>query len=169
MPTVTPIDRIYLHFSTSKKIAIAAFSAGPAKHPFPVDDLIRQVTSDRLTLAGFHLRSGDHLTLISDFRSAISRYYYAMYHSARAVVFAEEKGDDFERHAELPRHLPKNMHGRAEREAALIDARLLRNEADYDCYPADPSIWQSDARSLAVIAASFVQSCEEFALSNGHI
>ncbi|WP_330467515.1 hypothetical protein [Micromonospora zamorensis] len=130
---------------------------------------MRLVVSDRLKLAGEHLRAGDSLGLSNHFRSAISRHYYAMYHAARAIVFAEEKGDDHERHSVLPRHLPSTLSDARLWEVRLTDARLLRNQADYDPYPAGPKEWATDSRILAVTAAQFLAACENFALTNGHV
>ncbi|MFG2538719.1 HEPN domain-containing protein [Streptomyces sp. NPDC048511] len=130
---------------------------------------MRQVVADRLLLAGEKLRAGDHLLIGGEHRSAISRHYYAMYQAARAIVFAETGGDDYERHNILPRNLPPSLEDSAKREAELTNARLLRNQADYDVYPLSDSDWETDARSLASTAANFVQICETFASTNGHI
>lgn len=92
-----------------------------------------------------------------------------MYQAARAIVFAEVRGDDHERHNILPRNLPSNLVNAAARESELTDARLLRNQADYDVYPVSDSDWEDDARGLAVIAADFLQACDDFASMNGHI
>ncbi|MFF3712380.1 HEPN domain-containing protein [Streptomyces phaeochromogenes] len=124
---------------------------------------------DRLLLAGEHLRSGDHLLFSTQYRSAISRHYYAMYHAARAVVFAESGGDDYERHNILPRNLPPTLPNSTTCESELTDARLLRNQADYDAYPLNETEWENDARALAVTAANFLQACESFASTNGYI
>ncbi|MGW0494956.1 HEPN domain-containing protein [Streptomyces sp. NPDC003007] len=131
--------------------------------------LLQQVVVDRLLLAGEHLRAGDHLLFGTQYRSAISRHYYAMYHGARAIVFAENRGDDYERHSILPRNLPPTLPNSATRESELTDARLLRNQADYDAYPLNESEWEADARALAVTAANFLQECESFASMNGYI
>src|SRR5947207_2292316 len=39
-------------------------------------------------------------------RSAISRYYYAMYHALRAATYVAHEGDDHEAHAALPKNVP---------------------------------------------------------------
>ncbi|MBQ1083393.1 HEPN domain-containing protein [Nocardiopsis sp. B62] len=155
--------------STSKKNAISALPANGGRYPFPVIQLMQRVAVDRLLLAGEHLRSGDHLLFGSQYRSAIGRHYYAMYHAARAVVFAENGGDDFERHSVLPRNLPTSLPDSAKWETELTDARLLRNKADYDIYPINDSEWEGDARALAVTSVKFLQTCESFAATNGYI
>lgn len=171
MPSLTPADQMGLHISTLKKAQLQTYvtTGGSGRHPFPLATYIRQTVSDRLTLAGSQLHVGDQLILGGSFRSSISRHYYAMYHAARAVVFAVEQGDDHEKHSELPRHLPQAMQNVAQHEAELTDARLLRNKADYDIYPANEADWEADARALASTSAQFVSSFENFALQNGHI
>lgn len=165
MPTLSAGDTALLYFSGLKAADIATLPRGRAGTPVPA--MLLQVTSDRLSLAGEHLRVGDTLLLHSQFRSAISRHYYAMYHSARAVVFGVVQGDDHEKHAVLPRNLPITMADMPLRELQLQDARLLRNQADYDPYPANGTSWEPGSRSLAAISADFVQACEDFALMNG--
>jgi len=171
VPTLTPADQVGLHISTLKSVQVKGYSSGSAagRHPFPLAVLIKQVVSDRLVLAGDRLRDGDRLILGMNYRSAISRHYYAMYHSARAVVFAEENGDDHEKHSVLPRHLPSSMSNVSQYENELTDARLLRNQADYDIYPIGDASWEVEARSLAVTAARFVNAFEHFALTNGYV
>ncbi|MFF5424991.1 MULTISPECIES: HEPN domain-containing protein [unclassified Streptomyces] len=168
MPVVTPADLVLLHISTSSSAALSAFPVG-GRYPFPVAQLIQQAVTDRLLLAGEHLRSGDHLLFAGQYRSAISRHYYAMYHAARAIVFAEKRGDDFERHHILPRNLPTNLPDKSVREVELTNARLLRNQADYDAYPVSESEWAGDARALSVAAANFMQACQDFASTNGYV
>lgn len=169
MPVITPVDLVLLHISTSKSADISALPASTGRYPFPVVQLMQQVVVDRLLLAGEHLRAGDHLLFGTQYRSSISRHYYAMYHAARAIVFAENRGDDYERHNVLPRNLPATLQDGAIRESELTNARLLRNQADYDAYPLNESEWESDARALAVTAANFLQACESFASMNGYI
>lgn len=169
MPTVEPFDQVMLHISTCNKTQLAALPTTGGRYPFPLSQLVKQAISDRLQLAGEHLRAGDRLLFGLHFRSAISRHYYAMYHAARAIVFAEVQGDDYQRHPDLPRHLPPGLPNVQTREQELVAARLLRNEADYDPYPSPISNWEQDARQLSVTAADFVQACEDFALTNGYI
>jgi uncharacterized protein (UPF0332 family) len=169
MPVVSQADQIHLYVSNCKAAQLATLAAGPGQYPFPLTGMIRQATSDRMTLSGEHLRVGDALILAQQYRSSISRHYYAMYHAARAIVFAVMRGDDYQRHNDLPRNLPPTMTDVATREVELTAARLLRNEADYDPYPANSGDWEPDARQLAATSANFVQACEDFALLNGHV
>lgn len=158
-----------LFVSNCSAAQLDALSTGPRRYPFPVAQMVRQAASDRLALAGEHLRAGDYSLVGRRFRSSISRHYYAMYHAARAVVYAVTPGDDHEKHSVLPRNLPAAMADQTRRENELTSARLLRNEADYDPYPSAESDWEQDARTLSVTAAEFVQECEDFALANGLI
>ena len=169
MPVLTPSDQVLLHVANCSAAQLLALRSQGTRNPFPVTATMRQVVSDRLTLAGDHLRAGDELLLGSQFRASIGRHYYAMYHGARAVTYAVTMGDDHERHSDLPRNLPATMANVGMLEAELTDARLLRNQADYDPYPGIVSAWEADARQLAGRAAAFLQTCEDFALMNGHI
>lgn len=168
MPALTMSDQIMLGFSTYTVVQLAALPVNK-RHPMPIAQMVTQVTSDRLSLAGGHLVTADNLLLDNQFRSAISRYYYAMYTAARAITFADIQGDDHQRHGVLPGKLPVSMPSVSIRSAELNDARGLRNEADYDVYPLSESDWESDARGLASIAAKFLNECETFAVQNGHV
>jgi uncharacterized protein (UPF0332 family) len=165
MPSLAIADSVLLYVGTLTKVDLASIPNG--RYPLPVSRMMLQVTSDRLSLAGEQLLSGDRLVLDNQFRSAISRHYYAMYHAARAIVFGDFGGDDFQRHSQLPRHLPPSMTNVLQRETELTDARLLRNQADYDPYPSPPKGWEADSRAIATIASGFVGACEDFALMNG--
>lgn len=169
MPTATPVDLLMRHISTCKKNDLAAHPVNGGKYPFPVAQLIQQATSDRLLLAGEHLRAADQLIFSSQYRSSISRHYYAMYHAARSIVYADYRGDDYEKHNVLAHHLPTKLPDLATREQQLTEARFLRNQADYDVYPFPLSEWESDARKLATVATEFVKACEDFALNEGYV
>ena len=169
LPNVSLIDQMLLHVSTCKIAQISLLSNSTGRSPMPVNAMMIRVVSDRLGLAGEHLRAGDYFLQASQFRSAISRHYYAMYHAARAITFGVVGGDDHQQHSVLPRNLPQSLPSVAALEIELTDARLLRNMADYDPYPVSIGDWEADARRLSSTAASFVSECEDFALGNGLI
>jgi hypothetical protein len=108
------------------------------------------------------MQVGDLLLRNAEFRGAIGRFYYAMYHAARTVVFVAEEGDDYESHGNVPVHLPGDMPARAVRVQSLEDGRLLRNEADYDPFPLADATWESDARRIAADAAEFCRACDDY-------
>lgn len=162
------MDQVILHISTCDNATLASYSS-TGRYPMPIADLVRQATSDRLQLAGAHLRDGDALLRAGQFRSSISRHYYAMYHAARAITYAATAGDDHQQHSRLTRNLPAPLAARQQMETDLSDARLLRNSADYDPYPPNESDWEAEARGLSVTAARFVQSCDDFALKQGFV
>lgn len=169
MPSLTVAEGILRHLAASNHATIATIAGSQSRHPYPLGEAIRQVASDRLALASSHLRAGDYLVQRSAFRASISRHYYAMYHAARAIVFAVTKGDDHQRHNVLARNLPATLPQRPTREQQLTDARLLRNEADYEPYPINEIGWAVEAHGLAATASEFMQALEEYALLNGHV
>lgn len=168
-PVLTPQDLFLLNISTGDAAyltGLQSLQTGNSRYPMPFHGLIIQATVDRLALAGEHLRAGDALLQLDEFRSSIGRFYYAMYHSARSVTFASIPGDDHERHSALPRNLAGPISHLA---SSLTDARLLRNQADYDPYPVVNDEWETDARSMSVAASTFVADCVQAATTNGWI
>lgn len=103
----------------------------------PIDDLRDQACADRLLLAEHFAKAGDKLMRArpAEFRSAISRYYYSMYHAMRSAVYYHNDGDDYQEHSKLPGNTPDDFDNAADWQNNLKDARSRRNEADYDPYP----------------------------------
>jgi len=118
----------------------------------------------RLLLAKELLQTADKLmrSRPAQYRSAISRYYYSMYHAIRAVVYYVHGGDDHQEHTNLPGHLPPDFVDRALWQNALKDARARRNDADYDPYPLAPGAWRDVARDLRVRARQLVVLAESY-------
>jgi uncharacterized protein (UPF0332 family) len=81
-------------------------------------------------------------------RDAISRFYYSLYHSMRAVAFVHYSGDDHESHKELPTKVPSNFPDHAHWANQLKSARDYRNRADYDPFPRGASHWLPIASML---------------------
>lgn len=119
-----------------------------------LDELQHRVTADRLAMATDILRRARKLVAAdpAQYRDATSRFYYAAYHSFRAVVYFHSKGDDHEQHSVLPTKIPHDFPGVTLWKNDLKSARESRNSADYDMYPkADPAWRQTcgDAQSIA--------------------
>jgi uncharacterized protein (UPF0332 family) len=119
-----------------------------ARTGLSIDELIARATRDRLQLARFHQRHAERLLNHSPpmYRDAVSRGYYALYHTFRATVFFMNSGDDFENHTILPNHLPSDFPDVDIWKNNLKSARLERNRADYD--PA-PGAYSDATRRLA--------------------
>ena len=119
-----------------------------------ISQLCEQVCVDRLIMADRLVLTGDKLmrTRPVEYRSAVSRYYYAMYHSVRAVVYYAHGGDDHQAHSTLPSNLPKDFPSHSIWLNDLKDARSFRNDADYDPYPFADSDWKPVAADLATKA-----------------
>jgi uncharacterized protein (UPF0332 family) len=112
--------------------------------------IVRIVAADRWRLGSEHRRQANKLMVMVDplYRSAVSRYYYAMYHAIRACVYLSHGGDDHEKHVELPRHIPNDFEPLVNWQNILKDAREIRNDADYNPYPKSDLAWRSNAERL---------------------
>ncbi|MER6529480.1 HEPN domain-containing protein [Streptomyces sp. NPDC001508] len=134
-----------------------------------ISDLQHQACADRIDLSASFLVSADKLlrTRPGQYRSAISRYYYSMYHSARAVVYFAHGGDDHEKHSVLPTKLPNDFPSSSYWQNELKDARLNRNSADYDPYPTSWRHWQSLAKGLSATAPTFLQLATQYLKQKG--
>lgn len=102
-----------------------------------IEELHDRAAADRWKLGRDFLSSGRSLKEAPTprYRDAISRYYYSMYHSARAVVYFHNFGDDFQEHSKLPSGLPGDFPDKVDWSSKLKNARLERNRADYEPYP----------------------------------
>jgi uncharacterized protein (UPF0332 family) len=132
-------------------------------------DLQEQTCADRLRFARELLGVADKLARSrpAQYRSAISRYYYAMYHAMRAVVYYAHGGDDHNEHKVLPSHVPQDFVDSALWQNNLKDARAHRNDADYDPYPLDPNIWRDVALDLRVKSHQLIVLTEDYLRRKG--
>jgi uncharacterized protein (UPF0332 family) len=130
--------------------------------------LLCRVAADRWSLA-YRLRAqANRLFAGQHYRSAISRYYYSMYHSMRASVFIHHEGDDHEKHSDLPLHIPPGFDpAGANWQSKLKDARLLRNRVDYESYPKSESAWEKDARTIRQDANQLLAVSRSYLISKG--
>jgi uncharacterized protein (UPF0332 family) len=167
-----PDERALLRISKLDKKTIVLLAEGvhlESSTSRTISDLHHQACSDRLVLAHDLLSTGNKLmrTRPPQYRSAISRYYYCMYHSVRAVVYFVHGGDDYQPHSELPTQLPADFADSALWRNALKDARSHRNDADYDPYPSNPGSWRSVAIDTATNAQRLLAESEQYLKSKG--
>lgn len=100
-------------------------------------------------------------------RDAISRSYYAMYHAARAVVYLDHQGDDHQEHDQLHRFIPADFPDSALWQNELKEARLKRNEADYDFLPRGNVPFRKASLSLFGKARAFHLVCATYLRGRG--
>ncbi|WP_084598057.1 HEPN domain-containing protein [Micromonospora chokoriensis] len=134
-----------------------------------LEDLRHRACADRLRLAEQFVSSGRRLLRArpAQYRDAISRNYYGMYHATRAVVFYRYGGDDHESHQALPGQIPKDFPDAAQWTNTLKDARAHRNAADYDPYPTDVQYWRGVAQGLAVEAPTLLALVRQYLAAKG--
>lgn len=115
-----------------------------------IPELINRTAADRWYFAYEHRHNANKLLKSKPplYRSAISRYYYSMYHAMRACVFVFHGGDDYQEHGKLPLHIPSDFPSEANWQNMLRNARVLRNRADYEPYPKSNVAWKQDALDL---------------------
>ena len=122
----------------------------------------------RWRLARSCKRTADRLASLSKphYRSAISRYYYSMYHAMRSVVYVSHGGDDHEEHSKLPGHVPSDFPDQTW-QTRLKNARLTRNAADYDPYPVQAAYWAARARTMKAEATSLLAIAKAYLRTKG--
>lgn len=158
--------------STADKKTIKYFGEGASLATAfgkSIEDVRHQAAADRLKLGEHFLRIAKRMSNLPrcDWRSVIGRYYYAMYHSMRAVSFYAYGGDDYQEHSKLPQKIPDDFPNKNLRANELRDARTRRNEADYDLFPSGSPHFRTNAVLLAPIAAQFVSECRLYMQQKG--
>ena len=143
-------DKLFV--AESAKRRIGDFRAGvslESRTGYSIDQIVIQATLDRVRFAAFLLESSQRAMRRRppEFRLAASRAYYSMYHAFRAVVFFRSDGDDHEKHAELPDHIPRDFPDRDVWQNRLKSARLERNRADYTPYPVADGRFRTEAKN----------------------
>lgn len=134
-----------------------------------IDELIKDASAARFRLALRFLNSANKLRSLRPMlhRDSISRSYYAMYHSARAVVFLAHQGDDFEAHDKLAGGMPADFPDVEKWKNELKEARLKRNEADYDPYPPGHLPFRVMSFALFRSASEFATECSTYLEGKG--
>lgn len=135
-----------------------------------IQDAMDQAIADRLALADAFLAMADQLrrSRADLSRAAVARYYYAMYHAFRAIVYQVTGGDDSQEHAVLPKAIPKDFPNQTTAANDLKDARLVRNEADYDPYPTSSNYFKTYAKTVAPVAAHYLAEARAYVSSKGN-
>jgi uncharacterized protein (UPF0332 family) len=136
-----------------------------------IEQLIDNAAKDRFAFARETLRCARRALNDAEpqYRLALARSYYAMYHAARSVVFFIEGGDDHEAHMELPKYIPKDFPDRERWENEIKTARFERNKADYDPYPKSDRAFSAPARSTFETAGLFIAIARRYLVRNPRI
>lgn len=135
----------------------------------PIEDLLEIASEDRFKFARRHLNVAlsSLTTAQPNYRNALARGYYSMYHAARAIVYLASKGDDHQEHSELPKHLPGDLSNRDQWENSLKNARLERNRADYDPYPKGDKSFKQSAEAVVGDAKLFLKVAKAYLIKKG--
>jgi uncharacterized protein (UPF0332 family) len=128
-----------------------------------------RVVAARLTYADSIRAHGTAIMALPQpiYRLAVNRFYYAMYHFMRAVVYFDARGDDHQEHSVLPTQIPQHFPNRDQWRTTLKEARLGRNSADYDPYPPADANWQQLATTLQVSAHDLAVQCLQYLRQRG--
>ena len=159
-----------LRVSQAKKNLISSWSEGvfiEGQTGQTIRQLVNSATVDRFNLALDFRRRSRQLLAANDYRDAASRFYYAMYHAARAVVFFTNVGDDNQAHEALPGSLPGDFPTAATWGNRLKTARDNRNRADYDPFPAGTAFWRVVATNLSAEVDTFIDVARQYLRSKG--
>lgn len=134
-----------------------------------IEDLRQRATADRMQLAAWILRRGKRMVTLANpsYRDSTSRFYYAMYHAIRAVVFFQHHGDDHEQHSTLPTRIPDDFPNRSYWQNQLKIARGMRNAADYDIYPKSEAAWRRGSEDLQTSAIRLLPVARSYLRSKG--
>ncbi len=169
---MTTSEQRLLRVSRATNSDIKAYRAGVYLEQVEgrtIQDLHQQAAADRMNLADAFLELGDRLMRSRPpmFRAAVSRYYYSMYHAVRSVVYFRAEGDDHEQHSVVPTKMPLDFPQLAYWQNELKDARLRRNEADYNPYPTTDSDFQTAASHLRSESRRLVQDSRAYLQQKG--
>jgi len=134
-----------------------------------IEELRHRATADRFALAVRFYQRGRDLALSTppSNRDAISRLYYSMYHCWRALIFFSHGGDDFQSHSNLQKKEPPAFPNAPIWRNRLNNARLRRNEADYEAYPKSDPPLAAIATSLELEAQELIRVSRTYLRSRG--
>lgn len=135
----------------------------------PIDDLVIVGCVARFGLAKNFFDAARRLRRMKPalHRNSISRSYYSMYHSARAISYLMTPGDDHQEHKDLHKGIPEDFPNREQWQNDLKGARLQRNEADYEPYPSVEAEFGDVSRTQLAVAADFLAVSELYLRGKG--
>jgi len=161
--TVTESELLRLLQSERRTIEAFRFGASlEVRAAKPLGQLIAEGSVARLQLAELHLSHAREATARHAYRAVVSRAYYSMYHSFRAVVFVVHDGDDFQTIDKLTRKLPQPYPVTTTGRMRLMGVRLVRNEADYEPYPLGDAAFRDAATLLIQHAEEALLASRQF-------
>jgi uncharacterized protein (UPF0332 family) len=129
-----------------------------------IEHLRHRAAADRLRLSAELARRA---RAQASARDAVSRAYYSMYHSWRAVVYFESGGDDNQEHKEVAKYSPAGFVDVAVWQNTLKTAREIRNRADYEPYPKADGSWRNDAVRLCDQADELLRLARRYLRQKG--
>lgn len=134
-----------------------------------IDDLLLRASADRLALAHYFLEAAAKLRRMrpGSFRNSTSRSYYSIYHAARTVPFVFHAGDDHQDHKDLHNGIPDEFPDFERWRNDLKEARLRRNEADYDPYPRPDAEFADVSKVQLRVATDFLHVAEQYLRGKG--
>ena len=136
-----------------------------------ISQLISNAAADRWRFAYEYRHNANKLLKSRPplYRSAISRYYYSMYHAMRACVFMSHQGDNYKQHSKLLQNIPDDFPSGHNWQNMLKNARDVRNCADYEPYPKSNMAWEPDALKLKKYATLFLSTTRTYLQNKGCI
>src|SRR5260221_8119402 len=166
MPIVLPRDRLK-RIAQAECRVIASWKEGVSLERDSgrqIQQLLCMVAADRWWLAQAHRGHANKLLGARPalYRSAVSRYYYSMYHAMRACVFIFHQGDDHQEHSALPLKIPIDFDPATDWQNKLKNARLARNRADYEAYPKADKSWRKAAFSMKGDADLLIATARQY-------
>lgn len=170
--TLSPLEIELLALITFKKSTLDALRNGvrvEQKGYGTISELVLLGCADRFALARAFLGTAERFRKLRppSHRDCTSRAYYSMYHAARAICFVHHGGDDHEEHRVLPKHIPPDFPDAAAWANKLSEARLLRNQADYDPYPKPDQEFTQISRQQLKNANDFLAMAENYLRARG--
>ena len=163
-------DKLFVAQSPNKQIGHFRAGASLEKRTgYTIDEIVAKSTTDRVQFAGVLLKASQKALRLRppEYRIAISRGYYAMYHAFRAVVFFAMDGDDHQKHSQLPDHIPTDFPNHASWQNRLKVARLERNRADYEPYPVFEKQFESVAGAIVGEASQLLPIIRSYLKGKG--